>query len=77
MSLKIKYFLKACPVVIIFLLAACQPKTEHPITADLSQKKLTADEKAKLESLRESPHFQPQPDGQEKGFFERMKEYFS
>ncbi|MGE0588082.1 MAG: molecular chaperone DnaJ [Cyclobacteriaceae bacterium] len=40
-------------------------------------KKLSADEKSKLESLRESPHFQPQPDSQEKGFFERMKEYFS
>lgn len=40
-------------------------------------KKLTPDEKAKLESLRNSPHFQPQADGQEKGFFERMKEYFS
>lgn len=40
-------------------------------------KKLSADEKAKLESLRDSPHFQPQADGHEKGFFERMKEYFS
>lgn len=40
-------------------------------------KKLTADEKAKLESLRESPNFQPHPDANEKGFFERMKEYFN
>jgi len=40
-------------------------------------KKLSAEEKAKLESLRDSPHFQPQADGHEKGFFERMKEYFS
>lgn len=39
-------------------------------------KKLTADEKAKLESLREAPNFQPHPDANEKGFFERMKEYF-
>ncbi len=40
-------------------------------------KKLSPDEKAKLVSLKDSPHFQPQPDGEEKGFFERMKEYFS
>lgn len=39
-------------------------------------KKLSADEKAKLESLRTSPNFQPHPDSGEKGFFERMKEYF-
>lgn len=40
-------------------------------------KKLTSEEKAKLESLREAPNFQPQPDANERGFFERMKEYFS
>lgn len=40
-------------------------------------KKLTADERAKLESLRESSNFQPHPDASEKGFFERMKEYFA
>ncbi|MCU0418220.1 MAG: molecular chaperone DnaJ [Cyclobacteriaceae bacterium] len=39
-------------------------------------RKLSADEKAKLESLRNSPNFQPNPDENEKGFFERMKEYF-
>jgi molecular chaperone DnaJ len=39
-------------------------------------KKLTADEKAKLEALRAAPNFQPHPDVNEKGFFERMKEYF-
>ncbi|MBL7860171.1 MAG: molecular chaperone DnaJ [Cyclobacteriaceae bacterium] len=39
-------------------------------------KKLTAEEKAKLESLKQSPNFQPHPDASEKGFFERMKEYF-
>jgi molecular chaperone DnaJ len=39
-------------------------------------KKLTSDEKAKLESLRTAPNFQPHPDAGEKGFFERMKEYF-
>jgi molecular chaperone DnaJ len=39
-------------------------------------KKLTADEKTKLEALRSAPNFQPQPDANEKGFFERMKEYF-
>jgi molecular chaperone DnaJ len=40
-------------------------------------KKLSADEKAKLESLRSSVNFQPNPDANEKGFFERMKEFFS
>jgi len=39
-------------------------------------KKLSSEEKAKLETLRQSPNFQPQPDENEKGFFERMKEYF-
>jgi molecular chaperone DnaJ len=39
-------------------------------------KKLTVDEKAKLESLRQSPNFEPHPDASEKGFFERMKEFF-
>jgi len=39
-------------------------------------KKLTSEEKEKLESLRHAPNFQPHPDSQEKGFFERMKEYF-
>ncbi len=39
-------------------------------------KKLSSEEKAKLESLKSSPNFQPQPDASEKGFFERMKEYF-
>lgn len=40
-------------------------------------KKLTAEEKAKLESLRSAVNFQPHPDANEKGFFERMKEYFN
>ncbi len=40
-------------------------------------KKLTAHEKSMLESLKDSPNFQPQAGGHEKGFFERMKEYFS
>jgi len=40
-------------------------------------KKLTSEERAKLESLRDSPNFQPHPDASEKGFFERMKEYFN
>jgi molecular chaperone DnaJ len=39
-------------------------------------KKLTADEKEKLESLRNSPNFEPKPDASDKGFFERMKEFF-
>jgi molecular chaperone DnaJ len=40
-------------------------------------KKLTAEEKSKLESLRNSPNFHPNPDANEKGFFERMKEFFN
>lgn len=40
-------------------------------------KRLSAEEKSKLESLREAANFQPQPDTAEKGFFERMKEYFN
>ena len=40
-------------------------------------KKLTSEEKAKLESLKDAPNFQPHPDANEKGFFERMKEYFN
>ncbi|RAW03429.1 molecular chaperone DnaJ [Pseudochryseolinea flava] len=40
-------------------------------------KKLSSEEKAKLESLKDSPNFQPHPDANEKGFFERMKEYFN
>jgi molecular chaperone DnaJ len=40
-------------------------------------KKLSSEEKAKLESLRNAPNFQPHPDASEKGFFERMKEYFN
>ena len=39
-------------------------------------KKLSSEEKATLERLRQSSNFQPQPDSSEKGFFERMKEYF-
>ena len=38
-------------------------------------RKLSSEEKAKLESLKSSPNFQPHPDSGEKGFFERMKEY--
>ena len=40
-------------------------------------KKLTSEEKAILERLKQAPNFQPHPDSSEKGFFERMKEYFS
>src|SRR5690606_4831992 len=40
-------------------------------------KKLTAEEREKLESLRDSPNFEPHPDANEKGFFERMKEFFN
>jgi molecular chaperone DnaJ len=40
-------------------------------------KKLSAEERATLETLRGSPNFEPKPDGTEKGFFERMKEFFN
>jgi molecular chaperone DnaJ len=40
-------------------------------------KKLTSEEKAKLESMRNSPNFEPHPDANERGFFERMKEFFN
>ena len=39
-------------------------------------KKLSVEERAILERLRTSANFQPHPDSSEKGFFERMKEYF-
>jgi molecular chaperone DnaJ len=39
--------------------------------------KLTADEKAILEKLREAENFKPHPGKNDKGFFERMKEYFN
>lgn len=40
-------------------------------------KKISDDEKKILEKLNTSPNFQPQPSKTEKGFFERMKDYFS
>ena len=39
-------------------------------------KHLSAEEKNTLERLRNSPNFQPKPSKNEKGFFERMKEFF-
>ncbi len=40
-------------------------------------KKLTDEEKAIMERLREANNFIPHPSKSEKGFFERMKDYFS
>jgi molecular chaperone DnaJ len=40
-------------------------------------KKLSSEERAKLESLRGAANFEPHPDSSEKGFFEKMKEYFN
>lgn len=37
---------------------------------------LTAEEKKTLEGLRDSKNFEPNPNRKEKGFFDRMKEYF-
>ena len=39
-------------------------------------KALSAEERAMLEKLRESPNFKPQPGKNNKSFFEKMKEYF-
>lgn len=39
-------------------------------------KKLSYEEKAILEKLRNSPNFNPNPGSEEKSFFERMKEFF-
>ncbi len=39
-------------------------------------KKLSSEEKATLETLRESPNFKPNPSKSDKSFFERMKEFF-
>jgi molecular chaperone DnaJ len=40
-------------------------------------KKLSDEEKKVLEKLQTSPNFKPQPSKTDKGFFERMKDYFS
>ena len=39
-------------------------------------KQLSSDERALLEKLRNSPNFQPKPGKNEKGFFEKMKDFF-
>ena len=39
-------------------------------------KELTKEERRLLEQLRDSPNFKPNPSKNDKGFFERMKEYF-
>ena len=38
--------------------------------------KVSSDEKEMLETLRQSPNFEPNPNKGDKGFFERMKEFF-
>jgi molecular chaperone DnaJ len=40
-------------------------------------KRLSAEERSVLEKLRESPNFLPEPGHKERGFFEKMKDYFS
>lgn len=37
---------------------------------------LTSDERQTLESLRQAPNFQPKPGKNEKGFFDKMKDFF-
>ncbi len=39
-------------------------------------KQLSPEERSILEGLRDSPNFEPKPTNAEKGFFERMKEFF-
>ncbi len=39
--------------------------------------KLTAEEKSVLEKLRDADNFKPHPSKNDKGFFEKMKEYFN
>jgi molecular chaperone DnaJ len=39
-------------------------------------KSLSSEEKAMLEKLKNSPNFEPKPGVSDKGFFERMKEFF-
>ena len=39
--------------------------------------KLSSDEKKILETLKESDNFRPSPGKKDKGFFERVKEYFN
>jgi len=39
-------------------------------------KQLSTDERTTLEKLRNSPNFQPKPGKNEKGFFEKMKDFF-
>lgn len=39
-------------------------------------KVLSSEERATLERLRSSPNFQPKPNKNEKGFFEKMKDFF-
>lgn len=39
--------------------------------------KLSSEEKAMLEKLKESENFKPHPNKNDKGFFERMREYFN
>ena len=40
-------------------------------------KKLSTEERSKLESLKASPNFHPHPEANEKSFFDRMKEFIS
>lgn len=40
-------------------------------------KKLSADEKKALEKMRDSPNFAPNPGKSDKGFFEKVKEFFN
>ncbi|MCU0341034.1 MAG: molecular chaperone DnaJ, partial [Spirosomaceae bacterium] len=39
-------------------------------------KQVSSEERAILEKIRTAPNFQPKPSKSDKGFFERMKDFF-
>lgn len=51
MTSKFKFLANTFSVALVFLMVSCQPKTEYPITADLSKKKLTVEEAKELSEL--------------------------
>ena len=50
-------------ILTLILLNACFDKSKE--------------EKDMMEQLRQSPNFNPQPGKKDKGFFDRMKDYFA
>ena len=56
--------------------AECKPMPQIEEQANYA-KKLSKEEQKTLENLQKSENFQPNPDGKEKGFFQRVKDMFS